>query len=267
MALEVKNLTCGYLRKEPNVSNVEFTLKQGQFLCLLGPNGSGKTALLKTLAGILPVRDGSFSINGIDMSCVPARKKATLLAYVPQSHAPVFPFSVKDVVVMGRAGRWGRFGAPSSTDWDAAEEALSITGMLEFIHRRYSELSGGERQMIMIARALAQGADVLALDEPASSLDFGNQLKMLKLLCRLAQNGKAVLMTSHHPEHAMRYASHVATIQHHHLKWLGAPQEHLTSERLKEIYNIDFLISNVVDRNAIGIPVCVPQTENSLYEN
>jgi len=267
MTLRVENLSCGYLRKKTNVTEASFKLLKGEFLCLLGPNGSGKTALLKTLAGILPVRSGHYEINGMDMLSVSARERARLLAYVPQSHAPVFPFSVEDVVVMGRAGHWKRWGAPGTADWDAAMEALETTGMSGLRGRRYSELSGGERQMILIARALAQGAEIIALDEPASSLDFGNQLRLLQLLQHLARKGHAVLMTSHHPEHALRYATHVATLQHHHLEWLGNPREALTAEKLKTLYRIEFLVDAITDANANRIPVCVAQLTTSLYES
>jgi iron complex transport system ATP-binding protein len=257
VTLAVTNLDCGYTAK-PNVRSANFTLRAGEFLCLLGPNGSGKTALLKTLAGLLPARGGSFEIDGTDMLRAPARERAMLLAYVPQSHAPVFPFAVRDVVVMGRAGRWALWAGPDISDWEAADSALETTGMSDFAKRPYSQLSGGERQMVMIARALAQGTSFLVLDEPASSLDFGNQQRMLNLLRNLAAGGKGIVMASHNPEHALRCATHVSTIRNHRVECLGNPLAALTPELLHELYNIRFIVSWVAD-GTHRIPVCVPE--------
>jgi iron complex transport system ATP-binding protein len=254
--LKTINLDCGYTTV-PNVVGATFALKTGEFLCLLGPNGSGKTALLKTLAGILPVRGGSFEIDGVNMLGAPAAKRASLLAYVPQSHAPVFPFAVRDVVVMGRAGRWPLWAGPEKPDWEAADEALETTGMADFALRPYSAISGGERQMVMIARALAQGSDFLLLDEPASSLDFGNQQRMLRLLTKLAASGKGIVMASHNPEHALRSANRIATIRNRTLECLGAPEACITARLLHELYNINFLVCRVRDGSR-EIPVCVP---------
>lgn len=257
MILKTSGLNCGYT-STPNVENASFTLKEGEFLCLLGPNGSGKSALLKTLAGLLPARGGSFEIGDTDMLNAPADKRATLIAYVPQSHSPVFPFTVRDVVVMGRAGRWAMWAGPSGDDWNATDEAIDTTGLTAFADRPYSMLSGGERQMVMIARALAQGTRFLLLDEPATSLDFGNQQRMLSLLRNLAAGGKGVVMASHNPEHAMRCATHVATIRNHRLAYLGNPMAALTPELLHELYNIRFFVSWVSD-GAKRVPVCVPE--------
>jgi iron complex transport system ATP-binding protein len=255
--LRVNNLDCGYGAK-PNVFGATFTLKPGEFLCLLGPNGSGKTAFLKTIAGLLPARGGEYEVDGFDMLRASPEKRASLVSYVPQTHAPVFPFSVRDVVVMGRAGRWSLWEGPSSADWAAADEAMATTGLSRFSGRAYSLLSGGERQMVMIARALAQGTQFILLDEPAASLDFSNQVMMLNLLQRLAQSGKGIIMASHNPEHALRYATHVAAVRNHRLHFLGSPLTAVTPEFLHELYNVRFLISSVYD-GARRIPVCVPE--------
>jgi iron complex transport system ATP-binding protein len=257
MTLRATNLDCGYTDM-PNVKGASFTLREGEFLCLLGPNGSGKTALLKTLAGLLPVRRGGFEIDGTDMLNAAPRERAGMLAYVPQTHAPVFPFAVKDVVVMGRAGRWALWAGPDASDWDAAESALATTGMTDFADRAYSQLSGGERQMVMLARALAQGTRFLILDEPAASLDFCNQQKMLNLLRDLAAGGKGIVMASHNPEHALRCATHVAIVRNHRLECLGNPLSALTPELLQDLYNIRFIVS-WVGEGARRVPVCVPE--------
>lgn len=258
MKLEVKALDCGYT-DVPNVESVDFKIQPGDFLCLLGPNGSGKTALLKTLAGLLPVRAGSYFIDGVNMIHASGKQRARLTTFVPQSHAPVFTFSVLDVVVTGRAGSWPLWAGPQKTDWEAAWNALSVIGMEHLARRPYTQISGGERQMILIARALAQGAAYLLLDEPASSLDFGNQVRLLHLLQQLASEGRGIIMTSHHPDHAIRYASQVATISDRQFRWLGEPRSTLDAGCLESIYHIPFIVSRLYPRGSgYPIPICVP---------
>jgi iron complex transport system ATP-binding protein len=257
MSLVSKSINCGYTA-ELNLRDVNLELHPGDFLCLLGLNGCGKTALLKTLGGVLPVRGGHYSIDGADMLQSSPKERAGRLAYVPQSHKPVFSFPVRDVVVMGRARRWSRWAGPSSKDWDVAAEAVETIGLTHCIDRPYSELSGGERQLVMIARALAQGARYILLDEPAASLDLANQARLLALLKQLAAGGKGILMTSHQPEHALRYASHVAIIREHRMHCLGAPAAALTAEQLREIYHIDFIVQHLDVPDHGRLPFCMP---------
>lgn len=257
MSLKLTAVDCGYTRRL-NVQAADLELHPGDFHCLLGLNGCGKTSLLKTMAGLLPLRGGSYCIDGVDMAHASAQARAGRLAYVPQSHSPVFPFAVSDVVVMGRAGSWPRWSGPSSQDWDVAQEALETIGLMHCADRPYSELSGGERQMVMIARALAQGSRYIVLDEPAASLDLANQARLLSLLRQLAEAGKGILMTSHHPEHALRYASHVAIIREHRMRCLGAPATALTAERLREIYQIDFIVQEMDVPEFGRLPFCIP---------
>jgi iron complex transport system ATP-binding protein len=266
MSLELNAVDCGYTR-QLNVRAADLELLPGEFHCLLGLNGCGKTALLKTLAGLLPLRGGSYYIDGVDMAHATAHERSGCLAYVPQSHSPVFPFAVSDVVVMGRAGNWPRWAGPSERDWQLAQEALETIGLLHCAERPYSELSGGERQMVMIARALAQGSRYIVLDEPAASLDLANQARLLSLLERLAAQGKGILMTSHNPEHALRYASHVAIIREHRMRCLGAPASELTAERLREIYHIDFIVQHMEVPEHGRLPFCIPTYIRSDHTN
>jgi len=255
--LEAVDLSCGYSR-DAVVNRARFSMAPGEFHCLLGPNGSGKTAFFKTLAGLLKPLSGSIRADGVNLLSAGPGERAELLAFVPQHHAPVFPFAVTDVVVMGRAGRRPGWAGPSSRDWDAVAEALETTGMADFAQRPYSQLSGGERQMVMIARAIAQGARYLILDEPASGLDFANQTRTLRLLGDLARSGRGILMSSHHPEHALRHASRVETLSRGVLTLLGSPAESLDGVLLEKIYGIPFRVVSV-DGRAGPIPVCVPE--------
>ncbi|OAM91387.1 ABC transporter ATP-binding protein [Termitidicoccus mucosus] len=259
--LHLRNLSCGYTRR-PVVSDIELGVRAGEFVCLLGPNGSGKTALLKTLAGILPPLAGDIRLDGAPLAHRRARERARLLAYVPQAHAPVFAFSARDVVVMGRAAQWPVWGGPRSADWRAADEALALVGLGAFAERLYTRISGGERQMVLIARALAQQARYLVLDEPASSLDFGNQVRVLQTLRRLAREGIGILMATHHPEHALRCATRVAIMRGGRLAPARAPAEALTAEALEEVYHVPFVVSDLPSSGdgaaSSPIRVCAP---------
>jgi iron complex transport system ATP-binding protein len=266
MSLQLNAVDCGYTR-QLNLRGVGLELHPGDFHCLLGLNGCGKTSLLKTLAGLLPLRGGSYFVDGVDMLQATPQARAERLAYVPQSHSPVFPFAVSDVVVMGRAGCWLRWSGPTQADWEAAQEALETIGLLHCAERAYSELSGGERQMVMIARALAQGARYILLDEPAASLDLANQARLLSLLAQLAESGKGILMSSHHPEHALRYASHVSVIREHRMKCLGTPASALTAERLREIYQIDFMVQHLEVPERGALPFCIPSFIPTQHAN
>ena len=249
--LEVENLACGYTSR-PVLSGVNLVLHGGEFFCLLGPNGSGKSALLKTLAGVLKPLEGRIRNR--------ANGRASL-AYVPQAHAPLFSFRILDMVVMGRTSRWPLWSGPGESDWTAARAALAQVGMEPFAERLYTEISGGERQMVLIARALAQEARFLILDEPASSLDFGNQLRMLQTLRRLAVSGIGILMATHHPEHALRCATRAAIVKEGALLPPGAPCEVISPEMLESLYHVPFSISEVPDKQQKPVCVCIPQLD------
>lgn len=260
MALTLDNVSCGYTR-QPVLREVTLSLDEGEFLCLLGPNGSGKTALLKTLAGILPPLAGEIRLDGRRWGDWPVRARAARLAYVPQAHAPLFAFRVLDVVAMGRTARWPLWAGPGASDWRAAETALAAVEMESFAERRYTELSGGERQMVLVARALAQEARFLVLDEPASSLDFGNQVRMLQTLRRLVREGFGVLMATHHPEHALRCATRVAVVGSGRLAPAQTPAEALTADRLESIYRVPFVVAHLTDRIGQPFPLCAPHLD------
>lgn len=260
MAIALHDVACGYTRT-PVLRGVSFTLEAGEFLCLLGPNGSGKTALLKTLAGILTPLGGKILLDDRPWSAWSAAERAARVAYVPQAHAPLFAFRVLDVVAMGRTARWPMWAGPTQADWLAAGRALELVGMDAFAERRYTELSGGERQMILVARALAQEARFLVLDEPASSLDFGNQVRVLQTLRRLAREGFGVLMATHHPEHALRCATRVAVVREGVLEPPAAPARILNAAHLESIYRVPFVVTELTDRAGQPFPVCAPHID------
>lgn len=235
--LSVEHLAIGYGRKAI-VSELSFTLAPGQSLCVLGANGSGKTTLFRTLLGLTPSISGEISINGVAHVNLSRADIARAIAYVPQAHATFFPFSVRDIVLMGRAARIGVFDAPSASDRDAADAALDTLGLAPFADRAYTDISGGERQLTLIARALAQDPQILVLDEPTANLDLGNQVRVLEQLLKLARSGRALLFASHDPDHALACADRALVLHNGAIAALGPPQETLTSSLLELVYGV-----------------------------
>lgn len=207
--------------------NINLQLAGGEVLCLLGPNGSGKTTLFRTLLGLLPARDGQTR-----------SQLASKLAYVPQNPALPFAFSLEEVVLMGRIAHGSPFRQPSRQDRALAAEALHSLGIAHLAGRACTEVSGGERQLALIARALAQQAAVLILDEPTSSLDFGNQLRVLDCLSSLRARGLAILLSTHQPEHALRIADRILFLKQGQLIASGG-RELITPAALARLYDSD----------------------------
>lgn len=257
MNLHLENLCCGY-RGKTVLRNVSVTLEAGDFTCLLGPNGSGKSSLLKTIAGILPPLSGRLRLGPRALESLSSAERAGQLAYVPQAHAPLFAFRVLDLVAMGRTARRGLWDSPTKADWAAAEKALSCLGMTEYSETSYTRLSGGERQLVMIARALAQEARILVLDEPAASLDFGNQARVLKALESLSCEGLSILMATHHPDHALRFGSKVWLVQNDEVCDAGHPSLALTEDSLSSLYGTPFTFAETFSPSREVLRVCVP---------
>lgn len=236
--LELRDLSCGYGSRTV-LSGVDLAVALGENLCLLGPNGVGKTTLFRTVLGAIQPMHGEVWVDGMNIAKQSRRERARILAYVPQAHTAPFPFHVLDVVLTGRTAHIPLTSAPSRHDEEVAHAAIERMGITELKDRPYTELSGGERQLVLIARALAQEPRVLIMDEPSSHLDFGNQARLLALIKNLVQAGDlAVLMSSHFPNHAFACATKVGLVKDGHLAALGAPNEVLTETSLQEIYGI-----------------------------
>ncbi|WP_395666174.1 ABC transporter ATP-binding protein [Methylocella sp.] len=210
----------------------------GELVALLGGNGAGKSTLLRLGLGLLRPSRGRVFAGGDPLERLSRREIARRLAYAPQAHAAAFPYLALDVVLLGRLAHGGLFRAPSDDDRALAARALADLGVAHLARRRYTELSGGERQMILLARALAQEARVLILDEPASGLDFGRQIVLLQTLRRLADDGFGVLMTTHHPDHALAAADRVVLLKGGATLRQGAAREIVTPEAIFDLYGV-----------------------------
>ena len=205
MSLAARALGFGFRDRRVG-EGLDATLVPGEVTCLLGPNGSGKTTLVRTLLGLLPPLAGTVELDGQPLDSLAPRERALRVGYVPQAAQSYFDFSVREMVEMGRTSHYGVFSRPGASDRAAAQEALERLGIAALAERPIQRLSGGERQLALIARALATEARVLLMDEPTANLDFANQARVLDEIARLRGAGAAVLFTTHHPDHALRIA-------------------------------------------------------------
>lgn len=257
MKLEINNVSCGYDSKTI-VKNLSVKIESGEVLSLLGPNGVGKTTFFKTILGFLKPHSGEIILDGQDVKSWNKRKLAKAIGYVPQAHVPPFPFSVLDVVVMGRTAHLGMFASPSKKDIKIAEDALEDLEISYLKEKVYTEISGGERQMVLIARALTQEPQILVMDEPTSNLDFGNQVRVLDQINKLAQKGLGIIMTSHFPDHAFLCSSKVALLEKNHKFTVGSVDQVVTEENLKSAYGVNVKIISTSNDDGMIIKSCVP---------
>jgi iron complex transport system ATP-binding protein len=203
--IEGRDLTIGYPDRTVG-RGLDVALSTGEVLALLGPNGGGKTTLLKTLLGLLKPKAGEVRLGDKPLDNYSIRERARVVAYVPQVHISTFAFTVETVVLMGRTAHGSLFSRPSGQDRAVAQAALERFGIATLANRPYTMISGGERQLVLLARALAQEPQFIVLDEPTASLDFGNQGKVMREIRALAKSGHGVLFTTHDPNHALRAA-------------------------------------------------------------
>lgn len=239
---------------------VSFSVDKGSVVCILGANGIGKSTLIKCLAGIYDIQEGSVSVRGRNIHQMKRDRVATLIGYVPQFHQPVFSFTVMEIVLMGRSAHIGMMSSPSSKDRQIAAESLYYLGIEHLAEKSYDRISGGERQLVMVARVLAQQSQLILLDEPTAHLDFGNQIQVLHLIDRLANDGLTVVMTSHFPDHTFMVADRVALMAKGGLLDFGHPDKVVTEETLKSIYRIR---SSII-RGPDGRKICVPSFNNRI---
>jgi iron complex transport system ATP-binding protein len=254
MILALEGLAFGYPGRTVG-TDVSFAVPAGGVVALLGPNGGGKTTLFKTVLGLLRPHAGTVRIDGADTAAWSRRRLAHAIAFVPQSHLAYFPFRVIDVVVMGRSAHLGTFSAPQPRDFAIARDALERLGIAALAERAYTEVSGGERQLVLLARALAQEARLIIMDEPTASLDFGNQVRVLQTIRQLAAEELGVLFSTHDPDHTFLCADEVALLHGGRLLRFGTPRAIVTAETLRLVYGIDVA---VVDLERPAATVAVP---------
>jgi len=254
--LAVEDLSYGYPGHVVG-HKLSFTVGAGEVLCVLGRNGEGKSTLFKTILGLLPPRAGTLRVDGEPISSWSPRRRALTFGYVPQHSGGAFPFTVAELVLMGRTAHRGPFAAPSATDRAAAEEAIAALGIEHLAEREWLRVSGGEGQLALVARALAQEPRILVLDEPTASLEFGNQVRVLDAVRSLAETRRlSVLLSTHHPEQAFACADQVAVLAGGKLLQIGAPADVITSATLRACYSVEVAVLPVAEDR---YRVCVPR--------
>ncbi len=261
--IEVEALSYGYQGTERMVvHDISFTLDGGEVMCIIGPNGAGKSTLLNVMVGMLPASHGRVTLEGIDVSRMNRAHIARFIGYVTQSKTPSFGYSVIDYTVMGRAAHVALCKMPSSSDYERAWAGLRRMGVEDLAYRNYLELSGGERQQVDIARAIVQDPRLIILDEPTSALDFGNQAKVIDVVGQLRDEGYAVLLTTHDPNHAIMLGSKVGVLETGGAMVVGEAGEIISEEILSKTYRTDVRIEYMdkVKREVCTIMGTVPKT-------
>jgi iron complex transport system ATP-binding protein len=258
MRLEARDLAFGY-PGHPVGRGVTLAFEAGEVVCLLGPNGGGKTTFFRTLLGLLAPQGGAVLVDGRNLAQLARADIARQLSYVPQAHAGYFPFTVRDIVLMGRTAHLGVFAAPSRHDRIVAEDAIARMGLSHLAESEYTRISGGERQLALIARALAQEGRIVVMDEPTASLDFGNQVRVLEQVRALAATGIGVVMATHDPDQAFLCADRVALFHGGTLLCADTPVRAVTADHLRFVYGVDVRIEMLADEGGRPRRVCMPR--------
>ncbi len=241
--IEAENVSFAYGRQEV-LKGIQLKVREGEVFCLFGPNGCGKTTLIQCILGILKPQNGVIRLQDKDIKSMDIKEIAKKVAYIPQIHEKPFPYKVLDVVLMGRVSYTSLFSLPKKRDINAAKEALARVGMLSVKDKPYTQLSGGETQLVMVARALTQQTPVLIMDEPTAHLDFRNELSFLETIVQLVKDiGLTVVMATHFPNHSFYFEnchikSRVALMSERMFYAQGRPGEVLTEKNMYDIFKI-----------------------------
>ena len=252
--LSVRNLHFSYGALTV-LRGVSLEAKAGEVCGLFGPNGCGKTTLFRCCLGLLEARAETLAVSGRAVGSLPPSDRARLMAYVPQEHKPPFPLLVRDVVMLGRTPYLGLLGRATAEDWRIVHDTLEWIGLGDLAARPYDRMSGGQRQLVLIARAIAQRTPVILLDEPASGLDFHNQIRIWGVLRSLAESGTAVLSCSHDPNHVAWFCDRVVVMKSGAVVTAGPPSEALRAATLDELYPGACELTTTR-----GAPVVLPRT-------
>ncbi len=255
MSVQVKNLSFSYGSHQV-LHDISFDVEDGEFLSILGCNGVGKSTLFRCVLGLLNNYSGQVIINGVDTRSFPPSKMAKLAAYIPQNCSPAFNFSVEDIVLMGTTAGLSAMRSPGKKEMERVNWALDKIGIEHLRKRCFHHISGGERQLAVIARALVQDAKLLMLDEPTASLDFGNQMLVQEQARALADEGYTIIQTTHNPEQSYMFSDRVLAIKDGRVLCHSKPEEIMTREIISQLYGLDVQISSLYKDK---VRICTPE--------
>ena len=248
--LSIRNASFEYVEGEPIWNNINIDVKKGECLCLLGPNGCGKTTLFNCINGNFALKHGSVHIDGRNIKEFSITDLAKTMGIVFQEHSAPFPYTSLEVVRMGRTPHLGLFSSPSREDSELAYSIMQDMGIAHLAGKSYTHISGGERQLVLIARTLCQGPELILFDEPTSHLDFKNQAMVLSTIKRLSEKGFTIVMTSHFPNHVWKIGDRVAMLGYDGMVAQGPVGEVMTAENLSNTYGIEV---RIYDAQADGV--------------
>lgn len=234
--LEVNHISYGYKKSSLIIKDISFSIGKGELFTILGPNGAGKSTLLNCIAGLFQTNNGQILLEGEDIEKISPKRKAQKVAYVPQNSISTYGYSVRDYIAMGRAPHLGMFLMPTENDYKIVDEAVEMLGINNCYNKSYSNISGGQRQLVNIARAIVQQPKLIIFDEPTSALDYGNQLKIMRIVKQLSKNGYSVIMTTHNPDHPILLGGYVGILNTDGNMKIGSVKEIMKEDILSEVY-------------------------------
>lgn len=255
MSLKVENISFAY-NKNKVLEDISFEINSGDFVCVLGKNGVGKSTLFKLILGFLNKQNGSISINGKPLESYSRKHLAREIAYIPQYSSSAFSYSVFDTVLMGTTCRLDTLASPKDKEKQIAHQALKKFDIEHLAHKSCSAISGGERQLVVLARAIAQGSKILVLDEPTANLDYGNQFRVMKTISKLKESGYSIILSTHNPEQAMWFSDKLMFLDDKKILAFGNTQNVISSQLLKQIYSIDI---DLIEKD--GKKLCFPKMD------
>lgn len=255
MSVQVSNLSFGYPGQPEVLKDISFTIPEGILVSLLGPNGAGKSTLMKCMLGLMRHYRGDIVLDGVDIRNLTPKQMARKTAYIPQSAEGVFNYTVEEMVLMGTTSLLSGLNSPGKKEEETVLSALRKLHIDHLRYRRYMNLSGGERQLVMIARALAQNTRILYMDEPAANLDYGNQIRVMEEIRSLIREGYTVFQTTHNPDQAFLYSDRIMALAEGKIIAYGTPQEVITPDLIRRLYHIETEIERLHDDR---IRICIP---------
>ena len=254
--MEIENLSFSYGETQI-LKNVNFRAYEKQMVALIGPNGAGKSTLFKCILKFLKDYKGNIYLEGTDMRQMSRPEIAKKIAYIPQTTVPVFNYTVLDIVLMGLTGGLRLLESPKAQHVAKAEQVLEDLGIMHLRDRGFGRISGGERQLVLLARAIIQDAKILVMDEPTANLDYGNQFRVMERISRLVEDGYTVILSTHNPEHALLFAQTAFVLQDGEVKASGPSREVLTEELMQKLYDVEVRLLDT-EFHGEEAKVCVP---------